>query len=113
MFCKYLLAAVPDNATSQQHIVGFNEAVAKVQINFDLANPSVEQKTDKLLADIGDRYPDATPDMQLKACKTCISKLSSEQTDYLPNPRLDTTPHYIRRLSFCMAGSIEEDSRTH
>ena len=97
MFCKYLLAAVPDNATSQQHIVGFNEAVAKVQINFDLANPSVEQKTDKLLADIGDRYPDATPDMQLKACKTCISKLPSEPVNYqqIIYRTLDMTPRLI------------------
>jgi hypothetical protein len=95
-FCKCLLAAVPDNATSQ-HIVGFNEAVAKVQINFDLANPSVEKKTDKLHADIGDTYPDATADMQLKACKTCISKLPSEPVNYqqiIYRP-LDMTPRLI------------------
>jgi hypothetical protein len=56
--------------------------LAKVQINFDLANSSVEKKTDKALADIGDANPDATSDMQLKACKTCISKLPSEPVNY-------------------------------
>jgi hypothetical protein len=43
-------------------------------LEFDMAGPKKELKTDKMLADIVDFYPNATPAQQLAGCKILLEK---------------------------------------
>ena len=38
--------------------LGFIESITQIQIQFDLKNPSVEEKTDQFLADVVYAFPD-------------------------------------------------------
>ena len=44
-FCKELKEAVPDITVAQAQIMGFNEVINRVKVNFDMQQPSVEELT--------------------------------------------------------------------
>ena len=89
--------AIPATATSRADKLGFIESITHVQIQFDLRSPSVEEKTDQLLADIVDAFPDVSAAMRLTATKTLIDKLPAEPANWrsVLYRTLDRTPRFI------------------
>ena len=96
-FCRELNLAIPATATSRTDKLGFIESITQVQIQFDLKNPSVEEKTDQLLADIVDAFPEVSAAMQLTATKILIDKLPAEPINWrsVLYRTLDRTPRLI------------------
>ena len=72
LFCRELNITVPTSAVNRTDKLSFIETVSQVAVQFDLKNKSVEDKTDQLLADIVEAYPDATSALQLQATKILI-----------------------------------------
>ena len=81
-FCRELNLAIPVTATSRTDKLGFIETITQIQIQFDLNNPLVEEKTDQLLADIVDAFPEVSAAMQLTATKILIDKLPAEPINW-------------------------------
>jgi hypothetical protein len=75
-FCEELLTAVPDISVARpESSANFVELIAQVVIRFDLADPSVEESVDQSLQAIVHRFPDATPEQNLRAVKILTSSL--------------------------------------
>jgi hypothetical protein len=75
-FCQELLSAVPDNSMLRpDSATTFVECIAQLILQFNLADPAVEEAFDQQLQAIDRRFPDATPEQHLKAVQTLISRL--------------------------------------
>ena len=104
LFCRELNLTVPTSAVNRTDKLSFIETVSQVALQFDLKNKSVEDKTDQLLADIVDGFPDATPALQLQATKiSCQSNLSIGEQCYSVVLTIQRQDSYNRRLSIRMA----------
>ena len=64
-FCTELKAAVPNVTQAQAQIMGFEEMISRVMVNFDLQDPSLEEDTDQLLDEIMQAHPTPSPASQL------------------------------------------------
>jgi hypothetical protein len=75
-FCSELLSAVPDIAVARpESAANFVERMAQVVIRCDLADPSVKDNLDNVIQLIVYCFPDATPELHLRAVKVLISRL--------------------------------------
>jgi hypothetical protein len=68
--------AVPDNSVVQpDSATTFVECIAQLFLQFNLADPAVEEAFNQQLQAIDRRFPDATPEQHLKAVQILISRL--------------------------------------
>jgi hypothetical protein len=75
-FCQELLSAVPDNSVVRtDSATTFVECIAQLFLQFNLADPAMEEAFDQQLQAIDRRFPDATPEQHLKAVQILISRL--------------------------------------
>jgi hypothetical protein len=96
-FCRELNISVPDNAVSKYDKLGFVDSICQVALEFDIKDPTPEQKTDQHISSIVRMLPNATAEMQLEATEILIEKLLLEPVNYrgvLHRP-LDRTPRLI------------------
>ena len=66
----------PDSATN------FVELISQLPIQFNLENSAIEDEFDLSLQAIVHRFPDATPEMHLKAVKILISRLPEQPINW-------------------------------
>ena len=82
-FCQELLSAVPDTSVVRpDSATNFVELISQLPIQFSLENPAVEDAFDLSLQAIVHRFPDATPEMHLKAVKILISRLPEQPINW-------------------------------
>ena len=82
-FCQELLSAVPDTSVIRpDSATNFVELISQLPIQFSLENPAVEDAFDLSLQAIVHRFPDATPEMHLKAVKILISRLPEQPINW-------------------------------
>ena len=82
-FCQELLFAVPDTSVVRpDSATNFLELISQLPIQFSLENPAVEDAFDLLLQAIVHRFPDATPEMHLKAVKILSSRLPEQPINW-------------------------------
>ena len=82
-FCQELLTAVPDTSIVRpDSATNFVELISQLQIQFSLENPAVEDAFDLSLQAIVHRFPDATPEMHLKAVKILTSRLPEQPINW-------------------------------
>ena len=75
-FCQELLSAVPDTSVVRpDSATTFVELVSQLVLQFNLADPAVEEAFDQQLQAIDRRFPDATPEQHLRAAQILISRL--------------------------------------
>jgi hypothetical protein len=75
-FCQELLSAVPDNSVVRpDSATTFVECIAQMFLQFNLADPAMEEAFDQQLQAIDRRFPDATPEQHLRAVQILISRL--------------------------------------
>jgi hypothetical protein len=75
-FCQELLSAVPDSSVVRPDSAAtFVECIAQLILQFNLADPAVEEAFDQQLQAIDRRFPDATPEQHLRAVQILISRL--------------------------------------
>jgi hypothetical protein len=75
-FCSELLSAVPDIAVARpESAANFVERMAQVVIRCNLADPFVKDNVDNVIQLIVYCFPDATPELHLRAVKVLISRL--------------------------------------
>jgi hypothetical protein len=75
-FCQELLSAVPDSSVVRPDSAAtFVEGIAQLILQFNLADPAVEEAFNQQLQAIDRRFPDATPEQHLKAVQILISRL--------------------------------------
>ena len=85
VFCENLLLAVPDLSTTQSIRLGFVETMSRVRVNFDLQDPSLEEKTDALIAKILSAHqPHEISDAQMKQA---VNDLKKKLPEYPTNWR--------------------------
>ena len=82
-FCQELLSAVPDTSVVRpDSATNFVELISQLPIQFSLENPAVEDAFDLSLQAIVHRFPDATPEMHLKAVKILTSRLPEQPINW-------------------------------
>ena len=82
-FCQELLSAVPDTSVARpDSATNFVEPISQQPIQFSLENPAVEDAFDLSLQAIVHRFPDATPEMHLKAVKILTSRLPEQPINW-------------------------------
>ena len=82
-FCQELLSAVPDTSVARpDSATNFVELISQLPIQFSLENPAVEDAFDLSLQAIVHRFPDATPEMHLKAVKILTSRLPEQPINW-------------------------------
>jgi hypothetical protein len=75
-FCQEVLSSVPDNSVLRpDSATTLVECIAQLFLQFNLADPAVEEAFDQQLQAIDRRFPDATPEQHLKAVQILISRL--------------------------------------
>ena len=97
-FCRELNITVPTSAVNHTNKLSFIGTISQVALQFDLKNKSVEDKTDQLLADIVEAFPDETPALQFQATKILIDNLPVETINWravLQRSLNNTTPRLI------------------
>ena len=73
-FCRELLSAVPDTSVARPDSAAtFVELISQLVLQFNLADPAVEEAFDQQLQAIDRRFPDATPEQHLRAVQILIS----------------------------------------
>ena len=81
-FCKELNEAVPNVTEAQAQIMGFEETISRVMVNFDLQDTSLEDETDQLLSDIMDAHPNISTASQLAAVSILRKRLPDTPTNW-------------------------------
>ena len=81
MFCRELNVTIPTSAVNRTDKLGFVESVSQIQFQFDLKSKSVKEKTDQLLADVVEAFPDVTPAQQPQATTVLIEKLPTHELE--------------------------------
>ena len=81
-FCKELNEAVPNVTEAQAQIMGFEETISRVMVNFDLQDTSLEDEIDQLLSDIMDAHPNISPASQLAAVSILRKRLPDTPTNW-------------------------------
>ena len=81
-FCEELKEAVPNVTEAQAQIMGFEQMISRVMINFDLQDPSLENETDLVLDAICEVRPEVTTEAQLAAVLDIKKKLPKSPTNW-------------------------------
>ena len=81
-FCTELNEAVPNVTEAQAQIMGFEETISRVMVNFDLQDTTLEDETDQLLSDIMDAHPNISPASQLAAVSILRKRLPDTPTNW-------------------------------
>jgi hypothetical protein len=82
-FVEELKFAVPDTKVSRPHSSQtFYELVARLDVQFDLENDIYEINLDSSLIAIQNKFPDVTPEEELKATKLLISRLPEQPINW-------------------------------
>ena len=97
---------MPNVTEAQAQIMGFEETLSRVMVNFDLQDTSLEDETDQLLSDIMDAHPNISPASKLAAVSILRKRLPDTPTNWrsILSRKVDGI-EYCRSVPLCLVES--------